>query len=435
MTAPQPSDAPGTPEHPGTTGASGVPAASGTLSDLPRTVAVGEVVELADTDGRETVVAGRHLPLVYRPCTGDSDGDRVGGPVGEYDRDRVRGLVEYLRVRPEKVRAAVLWQADWPVALVRDRGLVCGVLVVDLAEKEATGPTVSLREMMDTPVDTVVALRQRYRALAQLCVLLDTFRKIGRDLVGLRVDQIRVGDRGRTVFLTGADTLEVGELLVTCVGPDAASPDGARHGGRTVLNRASFFAGLVVRVLAGHRDITATDVADLPPDVRFLLRRDLHHEGGTDTRTGDRAGDRIPDFLAWWPVLKTVATGVVRAPRQAVDPAPVQVTPPAPVVDLPEPRPSAVRQVLPGLVTVLGAALLVLGVLGLVGGAALWSQVMTGIAVVCLVGGVVTGVRGMRRRQAEQVDRARRRGELRAAPVSGDGPVRRLSPPPGRPSR
>lgn len=425
---------PGTPDAAGTTGPSGT---SGDRTDPLRTVAVGEVVELADTGHRQVVVAGRRIPLVYRPCAGDGrtsadapdqgTGDPADGPTGtgrhvtDRDRARLHGLVEYLRVRPEKIRATVVRQADWPVALVRDRGLVCGALVVDLSEKEETGPTVPLRDLMDTPVTTDVDLRQRYRALAQLCVLLDTFRRIGRDLVGLTVDDVRVGDRGRTVLLTGTTDLAVGAVLVdrptmraghtTPAGP--AAEDAVDHSGYSVLNRASYFAGLVARTLVGRRELTATDFTELPPDVQTMLH----------ASTGPAAGT-VPDFLDWWAVLKTVATGVVRAPRPSTALVPVPAPVPE-VVGTPVQRRVPVRQilqVLPGMVTVLGAALLVLGVLGLLAGAAVWNVVAAVVGAVFLVGGLVTGVRGMRRRAAGQA-------AVQARQDRQAGADRRLTPP------
>lgn len=384
MTASQPPLAAGT----------GGPAVS--VDDL-WSVRVGDIIELADVDRRSVVVAGRVIPLAYRSGAQDAP-DVSGHPVtvprrqiSDHDRKRVAGLVEYLRVRPDKVRVAVLRQADWPVALVRDRGLVCGVLVVDLAASrtsaqaatQATGPNRTLAELTVTPVGTEVELRQRYRALAQLCVLLDTFRSNGRDLVGLTEDAVRVGERGRNVVLTGAADLEVGALLVTL--PEE----------HTFLNDASAFAALVVRVLVGRRDVTVGDLEDLPPDVRTLVRHSLEAAGPS--------GGGIPDFLSWWSVLKTVATGVIRGPRPVPLPEPVPVVPvqvePAP----PAPHRAPVRDMLPGIVTVLGMLLLLVGALGLLAGAPVWAWALAATGAVAAVGGLVTGVRAMRRREERQL--------------------------------
>jgi len=362
-------------------------------------VRIGEVVELADADRRSVVVAGRVIPLVYRSGTPDargrhgsqgSPGEVPGRQISDHDRKRLEGLVEYLRVRPDMVRVAVLRQSDWPVALVRDRGLVCGVLVVDLAASHtaalvaarAVGPTMSLAEMADTPVESEVSLRQRYRALAQLCVLLDTFRKNGRDLVGLTGDAVRVGERGRDVVLTGAADLQAGVLLAT----GTAEP--------TFLNDASAFAALVVRVLVGRRDVTVGDLEDLPPDVRTLVRHSLEAAGPS--------GGGIPDFLSWWSVLKTVATGVIRHPRPEITPEPTPVAP-APVEPaLLAPRRAPVADMVPGMVTVLGALLLLIGVIGLVAGAG-WAVPAAVAGAMAAVGGLVTGVRAMHRREECQL--------------------------------
>ncbi|MGO3773648.1 MAG: hypothetical protein ACTJHJ_12240, partial [Corynebacterium variabile] len=230
---------------------------------------------------------------------------------------------------------------------------------------------------------TEVELRQRYRALAQLCVLLDTFRSNGRDLVGLTEDAVRVGERGRNVVLTGAADLEVGALLVTL--PEE----------HTFLNDASAFAALVVRVLVGRRDVTVGDLEDLPPDVRTLVRHSLEAAGPS--------GGGIPDFLSWWSVLKTVATGVIRGPRPVPLPEPVPVVPvqvePAP----PAPHRAPVRDMLPGIVTVLGMLLLLVGALGLLAGAPVWAWALAVTGAVAAVGGLVTGVRAMRRREERQL--------------------------------
>lgn len=380
MTASQPPLAAGT----------GGPAVS--VDDL-WTVRVGDVIELADADRRSVVVGGRVIPLVYRSGTQDAPGNPVtvpGHQISDHDRKRVAGLVEYLRVRPDKVRVAVLRQADWPVALVRDRGLVCGVLVVDLAASRTSaqaatrvsGPTRTLAELTVTPVDTEVALRQRYRALAQLCVLLDTFRANGRDLVGLTEDAVRVGERGRNVILTGAADLEVGALLATLPAES------------TFLNDASAFAALVVRVLVGRRDVTVGDLEDLPPDVRTLVRHSLD--------TAGPSGDGIPDFLSWWSVLKTVATGVIRHPRPEITPEPTPVAPVPVEPALPAPRRAPVADMVPGMVTVLGTLLLLIGVIGLVAGAG-WAVPAAVAGAVAAVGGLVTGVRAMRRREERQL--------------------------------
>ncbi|MDN6815211.1 MAG: hypothetical protein L0L92_12735, partial [Corynebacterium variabile] len=359
-------------------------------------VRVGDVIELADVDRRSVVVADRVIPLVYRSGAQDAP-DVSGHPVtvpgrqiSDHDRKRVEGLVEYLRVRPDKVRVAVLRQADWPVAVVRDRGLVCGALVVDLAASrtsaqaatQSAGPTTTLAELTVTPVGTEVELRQRYRALAQLCVLLDTFRSNGRDLVGLTEDAVRVGERGRNVVLTGAADLEVGALLVTL--PEE----------HTFLNDASAFAALVVRVLVGRRDVTVGDLEDLPPDVRTLVRHSLEAAGPS--------GGGIPDFLSWWSVLKTVATGVIRHPRPEITPEPTPVAP-APVEPaLLAPRRAPVADMVPGMVTVLGALLLLIGVIGLVAGAG-WAVPAVVAGAMAAVGGLVTGVRAMHRREECQL--------------------------------
>jgi len=366
-------------------------------------VRIGEVVELADADRRSVVVAGRVFPLVYRSGTPDargrhgsqgSPGEVPGRQISDHDRKRLEGLVEYLRVRPDMVRVAVLRQSDWPVALVRDRGLVCGVLVVDLAASHtaalvaarAVGPTMSLAEMADTPVESEVSLRQRYRALAQLCVLLDTFRKNGRDLVGLTGDAVRVGERGRDVVLTGAADLQVGVLLAT----GTAEP--------TFLNDASVFAGLVVRVLVGRRDVSVGDLDNLPPDVRALVRQSLDAGDGPATDVDDG----VPDFLSWWSVLKTVATGVIRGPRPEITPEPTPVVP-APVEPaLLAPRRAPVADMVPGMVTVLGALLLLIGVIGLVAGAG-WAVPAAVAGAMAAVGGLVTGVRAMHRREERQL--------------------------------
>ncbi|WP_291473913.1 hypothetical protein [Corynebacterium sp.] len=393
MTASQPPVPAGT----GDTVETGEPTAS--ARDL-WSVRIGEVVELADADRRSVVVAGRVIPLVYRSGTPDargrhgsqgSPGEVPGRQISDHDRKRLEGLVEYLRVRPDMVRVAVLRQSDWPVALVRDRGLVCGVLVVDLAASHtaaqvaarAVGPTMSLAEMADTPVESEVSLRQRYRALAQLCVLLDTFRKNGRDLVGLTGDAVRVGERGRDVVLTGAADLQVGVLLAT----GTAEP--------TFLNDASVFAGLVVRVLVGRRDVSVGDLDNLPPDVRALVRQSLDAGDGPATDVDDG----VPDFLSWWSVLKTVATGVIRGPRPAPLPEPAPVVP-VPVESAPPaPRRVRVRDMLPGMVTVLGTLLLLVGALGLLAGAPVWAWALEGGGVMLAVGGLVTGVRAMHRRE------------------------------------
>ncbi|MDN6844750.1 MAG: hypothetical protein L0M05_08150 [Corynebacterium variabile] len=359
-------------------------------------VRVGDVIELADVDRRSVVVADRVIPLVYRSGAQDAP-DVSGHPVtvpgrqiSDHDRKRVEGLVEYLRVCPDKVRVAVLRQADWPVAVVRDRGLVCGALVVDLAASrtsaqaatQSAGPTTTLAELTVTPVGTEVELRQRYRALAQLCVLLDTFRSNGRDLVGLTEDAVRVGERGRNVVLTAAADLEVGALLVTL--PEE----------HTFLNDASAFAALVVRVLVGRRDVTVGDLEDLPPDVRTLVRHSLEAAGPS--------GGGIPDFLSWWSVLKTVATGVIRHPRPEITPEPTPVAP-APVEPaLPAPRRAPVADMVPGMVTVLGALLLLIGVIGLVAGAG-WAVPAVVAGAMAAVGGLVTGVWAMRRREERQL--------------------------------
>ncbi|WP_312803212.1 hypothetical protein [Corynebacterium variabile] len=392
MTASQPPVPAGT----GDTVETGEPTAS--ARDL-WSVRIGEVVELADADRRSVVVAGRVIPLVYRSGTPDargrhgsqgSPGEVPGRQISDHDRKRLEGLVEYLRVRPDMVRVAVLRQSDWPVALVRDRGLVCGVLVVDLAASHtaalvaarAVGPTMSLAEMADTPVESEVSLRQRYRALAQLCVLLDTFRKNGRDLVGLTGDAVRVGERGRDVVLTGAADLQAGVLLAT----GTAEP--------TFLNDASAFAALVVRVLVGRRDVTVGDLEDLPPDVRTLVRHSLEAAGPS--------GGGIPDFLSWWSVLKTVATGVIRHPRPEITPEPTPVAP-APVEPaLLAPRRAPVADMVPGMVTVLGALLLLIGVIGLVAGAG-WAVPAAVAGAMAAVGGLVTGVRAMHRREECQL--------------------------------
>ncbi|WP_313513358.1 hypothetical protein [Corynebacterium variabile] len=392
MTASQPPVPAGT----GDTVETGEPTAS--ARDL-WSVRIGEVVELADADRRSVVVAGRVFPLVYRSGTPDargrhgsqgSPGEVPGRQISDHDRKRLEGLVEYLRVRPDMVRVAVLRQSDWPVALVRDRGLVCGVLVVDLAASHtaalvaarAVGPTMSLAEMADTPVESEVSLRQRYRALAQLCVLLDTFRKNGRDLVGLTGDAVRVGERGRDVVLTGAADLQVGVLLAT----GTAEP--------TFLNDASAFAALVVRVLVGRRDVTVGDLEDLPPDVRTLVRHSLEAAGPS--------GGGIPDFLSWWSVLKTVATGVIRHPRPEITPEPAPVAP-APVEPaLLAPRRAPMADMVPGMVTVLGALLLLIGVIGLVAGAG-WAVPAAVAGAMAAVGGLVTGVRAMHRREECQL--------------------------------
>lgn len=375
--------------------ASGEPAA--TVDDL-RSVRVGDVVELPDVDRRSVVVAGRVIPLVYRSGTQDAPGDpdnygtAPDRQISDHDRKRIEGLVEYLRVRPDKVRIAILRQSDWPVALVRDRGLVCGVLVVDLAASRtaaqaaalAAGPTMTLSEMAVTPVESEVSLRQRYRALAQLCVLLDTFRRNGRDLRGLTGDAVRVGERGRNVVLTGAADLEVGALLA------------ARPTEPTFLNDASVFAGLVVRVLVGRRDVTVGDLDNLPPDVRTLVHQALEAESRPAT-------DGVPDFLSWWSVLKTVVTGVIRGPRPAPLPEPAPVVP-VPVESAPPaPRRVQVRDMLPGMVTVLGTLLLLVGALGLLAGAPVWAWALAGAGVALAVGGLVTGVRAMRRREERQL--------------------------------
>ncbi|WP_315148457.1 hypothetical protein [Corynebacterium variabile] len=359
-------------------------------------VRVGDVIELADVDRRSVVVADRVIPLVFRSGAQDAP-DVSGHPVtvpgrqiSDHDRKRVQGLVEYLRVRSDKVRVAVLRQADWPVAVVRDRGLVCGALVVDLAASrtsaqaatQSAGPTTTLAELTVTPVGTEVELRQRYRALAQLCVLLDTFRSNGRDLVGLTEDAVRVGERGRNVVLTGAADLEVGALLVTL--PEE----------HTFLNDASAFAALVVRVLVGRRDVTVGDLEDLPPDVRTLVRHSLEAAGPS--------GGGIPDFLSWWSVLKTVATGVIRHPRPEITPEPTPVAP-APVEPaLLAPRRAPVADMVPGMVTVLGALLLLIGVIGLVSGAG-WAVPAAVAGAMAAVGGLVTGVRAMHRREECQL--------------------------------
>ncbi|MDN6478235.1 hypothetical protein [Corynebacterium variabile] len=359
-------------------------------------VRVGDVIELADVDRRSVVVADRVIPLVYRSGAQDAP-DVSGHPVtvpgrqiSDHDRKRVEGLVEYLRVCPDKVRVAVLRQADWPVAVVRDRGLVCGALVVDLAASrtsaqaatQSAGPTTTLAELTVTPVGTEVELRQRYRALAQLCVLLDTFRSNGRDLVGLTEDAVRVGERGRNVVLTAAADLEVGALLVTL--PEE----------HTFLNDASAFAALVVRVLVGRRDVTVGDLEDLPPDVRTLVRHSLEAAGPS--------GGGIPDFLSWWSVLKTVATGVIRHPRPEITPEPTPVAP-APVEPaLLAPRRAPVADMVPGMVTVLGALLLLIGVIGLVAGAG-WAVPAVVAGAMAAVGGLVTGVWAMRRREERQL--------------------------------
>lgn len=383
MTASQPPLAAGT----------GGPAVS--VDDL-WSVRVGDVIELADVDRRSVVVADRVIPLVYRSGAQDAP-DVSGHPVtvpgrqiSDHDRKRVEGLVEYLRVCPDKVRVAVLRQADWPVAVVRDRGLVCGALVVDLAASrtsaqaatQSAGPTTTLAELTVTPVGTEVELRQRYRALAQLCVLLDTFRSNGRDLVGLTEDAVRVGERGRNVVLTAAADLEVGALLVTL--PEE----------HTFLNDASAFAALVVRVLVGRRDVTVGDLEDLPPDVRTLVRHSLEAAGPS--------GGGIPDFLSWWSVLKTVATGVIRHPRPEITPEPTPVAP-APVEPaLLAPRRAPVADMVPGMVTVLGALLLLIGVIGLVAGAG-WAVPAVVAGAMAAVGGLVTGVWAMRRREERQL--------------------------------
>lgn len=383
MTASQPPLAAGT----------GGPAVS--VDDL-WSVRVGDVIELADVDRRSVVVADRVIPLVFRSGAQDAP-DVSGHPVAvpgrqisDHDRKRVQGLVEYLRVRSDKVRVAVLRQADWPVAVVRDRGLVCGALVVDLAASrtsaqaatQSAGPTTTLAELTVTPVGTEVELRQRYRALAQLCVLLDTFRSNGRDLVGLTEDAVRVGERGRNVVLTGAADLEVGALLVTL--PEE----------HTFLNDASAFAALVVRVLVGRRDVTVGDLEDLPPDVRTLVRHSLEAAGPS--------GGGIPDFLSWWSVLKTVATGVIRHPRPEITPEPTPVAP-APVEPaLLAPRRAPVADMVPGMVTVLGALLLLIGVIGLVSGAG-WAVPAAVAGAMAAVGGLVTGVRAMHRREECQL--------------------------------
>ncbi len=383
MTASQPPLAAGT----------GGPAVS--VDDL-WSVRVGDVIELADVDRRSVVVADRVIPLVFRSGAQDAP-DVSGHPVtvpgrqiSDHDRKRVQGLVEYLRVRSDKVRVAVLRQADWPVAVVRDRGLVCGALVVDLAASrtsaqaatQSAGPTTTLAELTVTPVGTEVELRQRYRALAQLCVLLDTFRSNGRDLVGLTEDAVRVGERGRNVVLTGAADLEVGALLVTL--PEE----------HTFLNDASAFAALVVRVLVGRRDVTVGDLEDLPPDVRTLVRHSLEAAGPS--------GGGIPDFLSWWSVLKTVATGVIRHPRPEITPEPTPVAP-APVEPaLLAPRRAPVADMVPGMVTVLGALLLLIGVIGLVSGAG-WAVPAAVAGAMAAVGGLVTGVRAMHRREECQL--------------------------------
>lgn len=392
----------------------GEPAAS--ARDL-WSVRIGEVVELADVDRRSVVVAGRVIPLVYRSGTPDargrhgsqgSPGEAPGRQISDHDRKRLEGLVEYLRVRPDMVRVAVLRQSDWPVALVRDRGLVCGVLVVDLAASRtaaqvaarATGATMSLVELVDIPVESEVSLRQRYRALAQLCVLLDTFRKNGRDLVGLTGDAVRVGERGRNVVLTGAAEMQVGELLATGTAE------------QTFLNDAAVFAGLVVRVLVGRRDVTVGDLDNLPSDVRALVRQSLDAGAGPATDVNDG----VPDFLSWWSVLKTVATGVIRGPRPAPLPesSPVTLVPVAPLP--PAPRRAQVRDMLPGMVTVLGTLLLLVGALGLLAAAPVWAWTLAGVGSVLAAGGLVTGIRAMHRRE-----------ELRLTPPS--------TPPTARSSR
>ncbi|WP_417289074.1 hypothetical protein [Corynebacterium variabile] len=359
-------------------------------------VRVGDVIELADVDRRSVVVADRVIPLVYRSGAQDAP-DVSGHPVtvpgrqiSDHDRKRVEGLVEYLRVRSDKVRVAVLRQADWPVAVVRDRGLVCGALVVDLAASrtsaqaatQSAGPTTTLAELTVTPVGTEVELRQRYRALAQLCVLLDTFRSNGRDLVGLTEDAVRVGERGRNVVLTGAADLEVAALLVTL--PEE----------HTFLNDASAFAALVVRVLVGRRDVTVGDLEDLPPDVRTLVRHSLEAAGPS--------GGGIPDFLSWWSVLKTVATGVIRHPRPEITPEPPPVAPAPVEPSLLAPRRAPVADMVPGMVTVLGALLLLIGVIGLLAGAG-WAVPAAVAGAMAAVGGVVTGVRAMHRREECQL--------------------------------
>ncbi len=383
MTASQPPLAAGT----------GGPAVS--VDDL-WSVRVGDVIELADVDRRSVVVADRVIPLVYRSGAQDAP-DVSGHPVtvpgrqiSDHDRKRVEGLVEYLRVRSDKVRVAVLRQADWPVAVVRDRGLVCGALVVDLAASrtsaqaatQSAGPTTTLAELTVTPVGTEVELRQRYRALAQLCVLLDTFRSNGRDLVGLTEDAVRVGERGRNVVLTGAADLEVAALLVTL--PEE----------HTFLNDASAFAALVVRVLVGRRDVTVGDLEDLPPDVRTLVRHSLEAAGPS--------GGGIPDFLSWWSVLKTVATGVIRHPRPEITPEPPPVAPAPVEPSLLAPRRAPVADMVPGMVTVLGALLLLIGVIGLLAGAG-WAVPAAVAGAMAAVGGVVTGVRAMHRREECQL--------------------------------
>lgn len=395
MTASQPPVAAGT-------GESGE--ASGAHGDL-RGVRVGEVVELSDVGRRSVVVAGRVIPLVYRPGAHGAHGTAPGRQISDHDRERLQGLVDYLRVRPDKVRVAVLLQSDWPVALVRERGLVCGVLVVDLAASRtstrAVDSALSLADLTVTPAVSEVSLRQRYRALAQLCVLLDTFRKNGRDLIGVTEGSVRVSERGRTVVLTGAADLEVGALLAD------------RGAGPTLLNSASAFAALVVRVLVGRRDITPDDLEDLPPEVRTLVRQ------VPDSATGP-ATDGVPDFLSWWSVLKTVATGVIRHPRPESGPEPVPVVPVRVAPDLPVPRRVPVWDMLPGMVTVLGAALALVGAICLVAGgaagAAVWAWLLCGTGVVLAAGGLVTGVRAMHRRE-----------ELRLTPPS--------TPPPAPPSR
>ena len=367
-----------------------------------RSVRVGDVVELSDVHRRTVAVAGRVIPLIYR------SGTAPGHQLGDHDRARVQGLVEYLRVRPDKVRVAMLRQADWPVALVRDRGLVCGALVVDLAETrtsaqvsaQTAGPTTSLAELTVTPVGSEVSLRQRYRALAQLCVLLDTFRKNGRDLTGLTEDAVRVGERGRNVVLTGAADLEVGPLLAT----GTAAP--------TLLNDATTFAALVVRVLVGRRDVTVGDLDDLPADVRALVSQALGSGAGQQEVTP-------PDFVSWWSVLKTVATGVIRRPEPAEAPEPAPVAPVPEMPEPPAPRRVQVRDMLPGMVTVLGALLLFTAVIGLVVGAS-WAVPLSLAGAVLTGGGLVTGVRAMHRREARQ---------LTPPPTSPS------TPPPGQSSR
>ncbi|WP_297005024.1 hypothetical protein [uncultured Corynebacterium sp.] len=412
MTASQPPHA----AEIGAPGGSGEPATS---EDHPRSVRVGDVVELSDVDRRSVVVAGRVIPLVYRPgahgAHGAHDahgahGTAPGHQISDHDRTRLGGLVEYLRVRSDKVRVAVLRQADWPVALVRDRGLICGVLIADPAASRteaqaaecAADSTMSLTELALTPADTEVSLRQRYRALAQLCVLLDTFRKNGRDLVGLTGDAVRVGERGRNVILTGAADLEVGALFATRSAQPTSQP--------TFLNDAPVFAGLVVRVLVGRRDVTVSDLEDLPPDVGRLVRQALD----ADDR---QEADRVPDFLSWWSVLKTVATGVIRGPRPADLPEQAPAAPGPPVeLALPAPHRASVRDMLPGMVTVLGMLLILVGALGLLAGAPVWAWALAGAGIVLAAGGLVTGVRAMHRRE-----------ELRLTPPS--------TPPPARSSR